>query len=107
MERGEIRRAVVFPGQGSAGGDVSGEVREAVRERVGGEEVPYQLSVFAGSVDLLYRLREAGVEPDVVAGHSLGEYAAAHAAGSVTLEDAVWLVGERERAITQAGGGKL
>ncbi|MDQ3792868.1 MAG: malonyl CoA-acyl carrier protein transacylase, partial [Actinomycetota bacterium] len=71
MEQGEIKRAVVFPGQGSIGGDVSGEVREAVRERVG-EEVPYQLSVFAGSVDLLYRLREAGVEPDVVAGHSLG-----------------------------------
>ena len=92
---------MVFPGQGSIGGDVSGEVREAVRERVG-EEVPYQLSVFAGSVDLLYRLREAGVEPDVVAGHSLGEYAAAHAAGSITLEDAVWLVAERDRLVNEA-----
>ncbi len=102
MERGEIRRAVVFPGQGSAGGEVSGEVREAVRERVGEAEVPYQLSVFAGSVDLLDRLREAGVEPDIVAGHSLGEFAAAYAAGSVTLEDAVWLVAERDRLMTEA-----
>jgi [acyl-carrier-protein] S-malonyltransferase len=102
MERGEIRRAVVFPGQGSAGGEVSGEVREAVWERVGEDEVPYQLSVFAGSVELLYKLREAGVEPDVVAGHSLGEYAAAHAAGSITLEDAVWLVAERDRVMSEA-----
>jgi [acyl-carrier-protein] S-malonyltransferase len=102
MERGEIRRAVVFPGQGRVGGEISGEVREAVRARVGEAEVPYQLSVFASSVDLLYKLREAGVEPDVVAGHSLGEYAAAHAAGALGLEDAVRLVAERDRLMNEA-----
>jgi len=102
MERGEIRRAVVFPGQGTGGGEVSGEVREVVRARVGEGEVPYQLSVFASSVDLLYRLRGRGIEPDVVAGHSLGEYAAAHAAGSLGLEDAVRLVAERDRLMNEA-----
>jgi [acyl-carrier-protein] S-malonyltransferase len=102
MERGEIRRAIVFPGQGSGGGEVSGEVREAVREHVGDAEMPNQLSVFAGSVDLLYKLRDRGVEPDVVAGHSLGEYAAAHAAGSLGLEDAVRLVAERDRLMSEA-----
>ena len=102
MERGEIRRAIVFPGPGSGGGEITGEVREAVRARVGEAEVPYQLSVFASSVDLLYRLREAGVEPDVVAGHSLGEYAAAHAAGALGLEDAVRLVAERDRLMNEA-----
>jgi [acyl-carrier-protein] S-malonyltransferase len=102
MERGEIRRAIVFPGQGSVGGEITGEVREAVRARVGEAEVPYQLSVLATSVDLLYRLREAGVEPDVVAGHSLGEYAAAHAAGALGLEDAVRLVAERDRLMNEA-----
>ncbi|HEX4991707.1 MAG TPA: ACP S-malonyltransferase [Rubrobacteraceae bacterium] len=102
MERGEIRRAIVFPGQGSVGGEISGEVREAVRARMGEAEVPYQLSVFASSVDLLYKLREAGVEPDVVAGHSLGEYAAAHAAGALGLEDAVRLVAERDRLMNEA-----
>ena len=102
MEGREIRRAVVFPGQGSAGGDVSGDVREAVREYLGDEETPYQLSVFASSVDLLYKLRDGGVEADVVAGHSLGEYAAAHAAGSLTLEDGVRLVAERDRLMNEA-----
>jgi [acyl-carrier-protein] S-malonyltransferase len=97
-----IRRAVVFPGQGSGGGEISGEVREVVRAHVGDEQTPYQLSVFASSVDLLHKLRDRGVEPDVVAGHSLGEYAAAHAAGSLGLEDAVELVAERDRLMTEA-----
>jgi [acyl-carrier-protein] S-malonyltransferase len=102
MERGEIRRAIVFPGQGSGGGEISGEVREVVRERVGDAQTPYQLSLFASSVALHYKLRDAGIEPDVVAGHSLGEYAAAHAAGSLGLEDAVRLVAERDRLMNEA-----
>jgi [acyl-carrier-protein] S-malonyltransferase len=104
MERGdvEIRRAVVFPGQGTGGGEISGEVREAVRAHVGDAETPYQLSVFASSIDLLHKLLRRGFEPDVVAGHSLGEYAAAHAAGSLRLEDAVGLVAERDRLMNEA-----
>lgn len=98
-----FRRAVVFPGQGTAGGaDISGEVEEAVKAEIGGGEVPYQLSVFATSVDLFHKLRENGVEPDVVAGHSLGEYAAAHAAGSLSLADGVRLVAERDRLMSEA-----
>ena len=104
MERGEatIRRAIVFPGQGTGGGEVSGEVREAMRGYISDEETPYQLSVFARSVALFYELRVRGVEPDVVAGHSLGEYAAAHAAGSLGLEDGVRLVAERDRLMNEA-----
>jgi [acyl-carrier-protein] S-malonyltransferase len=100
--RAAVRRALVFPGQGSGGGYGSGEVREAVRNFIGGAETPYQLSVFAGSVDLFYKLRDESGEPDVVAGHSLGEYAAAHAAGSLGLEDAVRLVAERDRLMNEA-----
>src|SRR5829696_6213096 len=97
-----MERAVVFPGQGSLGGEISGAVREAVLDYLGDGDVPYQLAVFANSVDLLYRLREAGIEADVVAGHSLGEYAAAHASGSLGLEDGVRLVAERDRLMNEA-----
>jgi len=93
---------VVFPGQGTVRGEITGTARDAVLDYVGDETVPYQLSVFAGTVDLLYGLREAGIEPDVVAGHSLGEYAAAHAAGSLGLTDGVRLVSERDRLMNVA-----
>ncbi len=98
-----LRLAVVFPGQGTPGGEVSGGIREAVRRYDAGDgELPYQLSVFASSIDTLYKLKENGVKPDVVAGHSLGEYAAAYAAGSLGLEDGVQLVAERDRLMMEA-----
>jgi len=93
---------VVFPGQGTPGGGFSGEVAEAVRAVVGDGEVPYQLSVFAASVETYRRLVGTGVVPAVVAGHSLGEYAAAHAAGALGLADAARLVAERDRLMTEA-----
>jgi [acyl-carrier-protein] S-malonyltransferase len=97
-----MERAVVFPGQGSLGGETSGVVRAAVLEHLGDGDVPYQLAVFASSVDLFYRGRDAGIDAAVVAGHSLGEYAAAHAAGSLSLGDGVRLVAERDRLMNEA-----
>jgi [acyl-carrier-protein] S-malonyltransferase len=97
-----MERAVVFPGQGSLGGEISGAVSEAVLDHLRDGDAPYQLAVFASSVDLLYQLRDAGIYAEVVAGHSLGEYAAAHAAGSLGLKDGVHLVAERDRLMNEA-----
>lgn len=97
-----MRRAVVFPGQGTVGAEISGEVREAVQQVAGGGETPYQLAVFAGSVSTYRELEKQGYGADVVAGHSLGEYAAAHVAGSLGLVDAARLVAERDRLMSEA-----
>jgi monodictyphenone polyketide synthase len=42
-----------------------------------------------------------GVKPDVVVGHSLGEYAALHVAGVLSAGDAIFLVGQRARLLEQ------
>jgi [acyl-carrier-protein] S-malonyltransferase len=47
-------------------------------------------------------LREAGLAPDFVAGHSLGEYSALVAAGSLRFADAVQLVRKRGRYMQEA-----
>ena len=47
-------------------------------------------------------LRERGIAPDYVAGHSLGEYSALVAAGSLTFADAVLLVRKRGRYMQEA-----
>jgi len=47
-------------------------------------------------------LREQGWEPDLVAGHSLGEYSALVAAGSLRFADAVRLVRKRGRYMQEA-----
>ncbi len=53
--------------------------------------------------------RTWGIEPDVVLGHSVGEYAAACIAGVFTLPDGLHLIAERARLMQSlpAGGGML
>ncbi|KAJ4382620.1 hypothetical protein N0V86_001842 [Didymella sp. IMI 355093] len=59
------------------------------------DAVQVQLAVVALEIALTTFWRSMGVEPDLVMGHSLGEYAALYAAGVLSLADTLHLVGTR------------
>lgn len=54
--------------------------------------------IFAIQVSVTRALADYGVKPDIVFGHSIGEAAAAHAAGHLTLSDAVKLIYHRSNS---------
>ena len=122
-----MRIAFVFPGQGSQSvGMLAGFAGNAAVESVlaradaalgfsltgliaeGPAEalsltVNTQPAMLASSVAFYEAWRAAGGRtPDVMAGHSLGEYSALCAAGAFTLEDAVKLVRVRAEAMQNA-----
>jgi len=60
--------------------------------------------LFAMEVALAALWRSWGVEPDVVVGHSMGEVAAAHVAGALSLSDAVAIICRRSRLLRRISG---
>ena len=59
-----------------------------------------QPALVATSLAVLAAIRERGIEPDYVVGHSVGEFAALAAANAMSVEEAIALV--RERGIAMA-----
>ena len=122
------KRAFIFPGQASQyvgmGRDLSEHFETARRIYDRADElVPFDLksvsfegpeerltqtrytqpAVFVHSVAAAELLKEQGIAPDAVAGHSLGEYAALVIAGVLGFEDALRAVCVRASLMQEAG----
>ncbi|MFA8341450.1 MAG: ACP S-malonyltransferase [Rhodothermaceae bacterium] len=120
------KKAFVFPGQGSQfvgmakdlyeNSEIAKELIDKANEAIGADlskimfEGPMddlkltnntQPAIFVHSVVLNSLIKS--VKPDMVAGHSLGEYSALVAAGAIEYADAVKLVRFRGEGMLQAG----
>ncbi|KAJ4925467.1 hypothetical protein JOQ06_018197 [Pogonophryne albipinna] len=63
--------------------------------------------LFAIQVGITTLLRYWGVKPDAILGHSVGEVAAAHCSGLLSLEDAVKVIYFRSTLQNRVTGGKM
>ena len=79
------------------GWSVADALAEPDAERLRDTEVAQPL-LFAVQVALVLALREQGLEPDMCMGHSVGEVAAAWAAGALDLDAAARVIAARSRA---------
>ncbi|WNO11460.1 type I polyketide synthase [Teredinibacter sp. KSP-S5-2] len=66
-----------------------------------------QLALFCVQYSLAKQLQDVGVTPDVVLGHSIGEYAAACLCGVMNLESALDLVFWRGKLMSQMKSGAM
>lgn len=119
--------AFIFPGQGSQtvgmGKDLADQydyVREIYKQSDDALKLPLSELIFSGpqneltatfnaqpallttSIAILTALKQYNIEPDYVAGHSLGEYTALTAAGALSFKEAVQITRKRGEYMEEA-----
>ena len=122
--------AWVFPGQGSQAQGMGTDLQEtaiaqekfkqaeeilgwSVLEKCQGDEETLSQTLYTQpclytiECILIDLLNAAGKKPDLVAGHSLGEYVALYAAGVYDFATGLKLVKQRAELMSQAQGGKM
>jgi iterative type I PKS product template protein len=72
-----------------------GLINGSIKDLASASPVVTQLAVVCNEIALARLWRSWGVVPSVVVGHSLGEYAALHVAGVLSIFDTICLVGRR------------
>jgi [acyl-carrier-protein] S-malonyltransferase len=100
-EASAAARDVYRVGSEAAGLDLEHLCFEAPLEELVQTEVQ-QPALVATSLAILAALRERGLEPDVVVGHSVGEFAALASVGALDTGEAISLVRERGLAMAEA-----
>ncbi len=99
---GSAAAAEVLAAAEAASGVAVGALLEAGPVEELSKSCNVQPCLSAVSLGIAAALREAGVEPDCVAGFSLGEYPAHAIAGTVSVEQMFALVAERGRRMGEA-----
>jgi phthiocerol/phenolphthiocerol synthesis type-I polyketide synthase C len=117
MARDLLRESAAFrDGMAACDRAIAVETGWSLLERLEGHDAARYLTeidfvqpaLFAMSVALAAVWRVAGVVPGAVVGHSMGEVAAAHLAGVLTLEDAAAVICRRSRLMrTLSGSGAM
>src|SRR5215210_4166142 len=94
-------KAFVFPGQGSEVPEPEARLLPTIR-RIVGEHIPDQVKIYTRAARDADESRQLNLCPDVMAGHSLGEYSAAYAAGCFDFETGLWLVAQRDHLLAES-----
>ncbi|PPA72087.1 ACP S-malonyltransferase [Jeotgalibacillus proteolyticus] len=108
-EKFETAKTIFQTADAALGENLSGLMFDGPQETLT-KTVNAQPALLTSSTAILSILLEKGVHADYVAGHSLGEYSALVAAGSISFEDAIKTVRKRGELMEEAvpdGQGKM